>query len=71
MKLLCTFRPQAWMHDYAIDVDPESDTQWTMEVPRAPKPSSYESDELREAPNAPAWVRDWSGPFEVEYEVLP
>lgn len=71
MKLLCTFRPQAWQGDYAIDVDAEGPTQWVVDVPTPPKPYSHDSDHLRLEPGAPEWARDWSGPFEVEYEVQP
>ena len=27
---------------------------------------TYESDEFREHPNAPEWVREWAGPFYFE-----
>ena len=74
-----TFHPQAWVNDYAIDVDPQGDTSWDLtpayveqlqrsmthpeEVLEA---NTYESDELRQDPAAPKWVRDWCGPFYVE-----
>lgn len=69
------FNPQAWVRDYAISVDPEGDTTWT--VPKAlflelfPTEADFNSnhherDDLRHKGNAPQWVRDWSGPFEVE-----
>ena len=64
----CTFRPQAWVNNYAIGVDPEGPTTWDMDVQTLPKPNSYESDQLRSDSSAPAWVRDWHGPFEVDYE---
>ena len=65
----CTFRPQAWQHDYAVDVDPEGPTTWIMNAPiPLPKPHSYDSDTLRDDPAAPQWCREWSGPFEVEFE---
>lgn len=72
IKIRCTFRPQAWINDYACDVDvPEgTDRTWEMEVEELPPPHSYESDELRWSPNAPDWVVDHSGPFEVEFEVI-
>ena len=68
-RIRCTFRPQAWVRDYATDVDPEGETRWEMEVDSLPPENSYESDALRESPNAPAWAREWLGPFEVDYEV--
>lgn len=66
----CTFRPQAWLlNGYPIDIDPPTDepTTWTMRVPQLPREHSYESDDLRMAAEAPAWVRDWRGPFEVDF----
>lgn len=61
------FHPQAWVNDYAIDVDPEGKTEWNVEiVPDDLEDNSYESDELRFHDNAPQWVKDWSGPFWVE-----
>lgn len=69
------FEPQAWLRDYAISVDPEGDTEF--EIPldcpdlwykdgQLVEDHSYESDELRSHPNAPEWIRNWSGPFDVE-----
>jgi len=76
-----TFHPQAWQSDYAIDVDPEGETSWTVSPAflaelqaklknpaRLLEDSTDESDYLREDPAAPAWVRDWHGPFWVEVE---
>ena len=31
MKATATFTPQAWVRDYAIDVDPEGPTEWVTE----------------------------------------
>jgi len=72
IKIRCTFRPQAWINDYACDVDVPEDanTTWEMEVEELPPPHSYESDELRHCDDAPDWVADWSGPFEVDFEVI-
>jgi hypothetical protein len=66
MKL--RFHPQAWQNDYAIDVDAEGLTDWSMPVPPdgAPEDDTYESDEFARAPEAPEWVREWSGPHWVE-----
>jgi hypothetical protein len=61
-----TFHPQAWINDYAIDVDAEGETTWMVDDSAlALTADSYESDELRFADNAPQWVKDWSGPFYV------
>lgn len=75
MKVTATFHPQAWQNDYAIPVDPEGPTTFdvTPEIEallRAgksfPQNDSWESDELRNALAAPAWIREWSGPFYIE-----
>lgn len=64
------FHPQAWVNDYAMEVDPEGETDWEIDIREVcwpiPEDDSYESDELRLADAAPEWVRDWSGPFWVE-----
>ncbi len=67
-KIRCTFVPQAWVNNNAIRVDTEGETSWVMEVAALPKRNSYASDELRHADTAPEWVREWHGPFEVEYD---
>ncbi len=69
------FTPLAWIRDYAVTVDDEGPATW--EVPRAlllerfPLEKDWlEQDEERDAMrfegNAPAWIRDWTGPFEVD-----
>ena len=66
--LRCRFIPQAWIGETAIEVDCEGPDQWICTVDKLPAPWDYESDNLRFEPSAPQWCRDWSGPFEVEYE---
>lgn len=67
-----TFRPQAWINDYAVDVDARGKT--TFEVPvealRGVKPHSCASDNLREHENCPEWAKKWDGPFECEWDTL-
>lgn len=72
MKLVCTFIPQAWVNDNAVRVDtlPGREYHWEVEVETLPEWHSHESDQLRLAPTAPGWVRDWDGPFEVEFEIV-
>ena len=70
MRIRCTFRPQAWVNDNAIDVDPEGPTNWDMNVETLPDPNSHESDELRNDPAAPVWAQNWHGPFEVDFELV-
>ncbi|MBO9375531.1 hypothetical protein GG804_02015 [Sphingomonas histidinilytica] len=69
------FNPQAWIDDYAVSVDAEHPDTWTVPLSllleRFPTGESWhERDEDRDAMrlegNAPRWVRDWTGPFEVE-----
>lgn len=71
-----TFWPQAWVNDYAIDVDPQGDQTWEASAgylsamrelgDQAFESSTYESDEWRNDPAAPEWVREWQGPYWVE-----
>jgi len=73
MKATATFTPQAWVRDYAIDVDPEGPTEWvtefeglTHEQAEAILETGHDNfDLLKEDPAAPMWVREWSGPFEI------
>jgi hypothetical protein len=69
-RLRCVFVPQAWVRDNAIGVDPEGPTVWEADYGAIPaERHSYESDALREHHDAPAWIRDWAGPFEVDFLV--
>lgn len=65
-----TFVPQAWVNNYAVEVDPQGPVSW--EVPAAKvqgiEPDSYESDALRECDSAPEWVKEWSGPFYITWK---
>lgn len=79
MQFQAVFHPQAWQNDYAIDVDPEGAVEFdvTPEVlailaagGSIPEDNDYESDELRHAATAPAWIQDWSGPFYIEVRDL-
>ena len=64
------FRPQAWIDDDAVDVDAEGATEF--EVPAKAiegiKPRTCNADRLRDHKNAPKWVKEWHGPFEVEWD---
>lgn len=68
------FLPQAWQCDYAIEVDAEGPTTFdiTEEMKGLSKEQidlhvrdSGENDDFRNSPNAPQWIKDWSGPFEI------
>lgn len=73
MRIKCKFRPQAWIDDYAYNIDlsdfPDPNW-WEMDVTVLPRANSYESDALRERPEAPEWVRTYRGPFEVDFEEI-
>jgi hypothetical protein len=65
--LTLRFQPQAWVNDYAIDVDAEGPTEFVVEFEgeTIPADDSYESDDLRFLPGAPKWIREWQGPFYI------
>jgi hypothetical protein len=67
------FQPQAWVNDYAIDVDLEGPEEWEISAEYAADlPTSDDHhddlDWLKGDPAAPAWVRNHSGPFEIWVE---
>jgi hypothetical protein len=73
-RIVARFQPQAWINDYAMDVDPEGPDEWdvtdeilamTPTQIAALRDDQYETDDLRFSKNAPAWVQEWSGPFYV------
>ncbi len=66
------FRPQVWLNDYALDVDPAGPTTWQVPAARLAgiRMGTYESDLLRFDPQVPDWIKDWTGPFEVEWDEL-
>jgi hypothetical protein len=74
-RIIAIFHPQAWINDYAYAVDPEGDTRFDVtdtvielgkELALEIEDDRQESDNLRFSPNAPEWIRNWSGPFYVE-----
>lgn len=76
-----TFHPQAWVNDTAVGVDPEGPVTFQVRLSEiqaymerkdiaALKDDSDETDGLRtEFSAAPAWIRDWSGPFYITTDV--
>lgn len=77
VKAMALFRPQAWVDDWAVDADPDGPQIYdispelvAMGVDAAMqiKDLTNESDEFKDAKNAPDWVKEWSGPFEVDVE---
>lgn len=72
------FVPQAWIKNYATEADPEGATTFEVPVHAAQDADGswlpdhdYASDVLREHDSAPEWIRNWSGPFDVEIEHRP
>ena len=70
-----TFVPEAWVNDYAVVVDPEGRCEWPVLRKLFLEKFSTENewnerhqdrDDMRFEGAAPAWVRSWAGPFEVE-----
>lgn len=79
MTYRAVFVPQAWVNDYAIDVDPEGDTDWTVSAEYADDAACIvgdvedesvldDDDVLKSDPAAPEWVREWVGPFSIYVE---
>jgi hypothetical protein len=83
MRYIATFIPQmvnSWLGGDIYPADPKGETEWDVtEYVRANySPGDIEemvnsgrdemTDSLREDPNAPEWVREWDGPFEVDLE---
>lgn len=63
------FTPQAWLNDHAISVDREGDTSFIIPaMPEGMDPDGYEFDRLQQHLNCPTWIREWSGPFEMDPE---
>ncbi len=67
-RIIARFQPQAWMRGYAVNVDPEGETTWDVtdaiaamgrEAALALQDDQYETDDLRDLPAAPAWVREY------------
>jgi hypothetical protein len=69
-QLKCTFLAQEWIGDTAYPILRENPPSWFVTVESLPEPFSCESDNLRFLGDSPQWVRDWSGPFEVDFQQL-
>lgn len=82
MRYIAQFTPQAWINDYATDVDPEGQTKWdatahllenvnegdVIEAIQSEGCWLDEDDVLKGDENAPEWVKEWSGPFTITVE---
>jgi hypothetical protein len=76
--VLIRFIAQAWINDYAVTADPQGPTTFRAPVADAQdgagrwlESHSDQSDVLHTNRNAPQWVQDWTGPFEIEIEHAP
>lgn len=77
-RILARFSPQAWINDYAVEVDPQGETEWDATVAFGALSLSYRErvladgldidDALKGDPAAPEWVRHWQGPFSIYVE---
>ncbi|MGK3995003.1 hypothetical protein [Sorangium sp. So ce1024] len=76
-KVIARFQPQAWINNYAVDVDPEGAVEFdvTADIERmgrdealALKDNSDDSDMLAKSASAPEWIRSWTGPFYVNVQ---
>jgi hypothetical protein len=81
VSYVATFTPQAWIKDYAVQVDPEGPTTWDCtkfvgELDPFTQDGINESigeeghwldsfDLLKGDEAAPQWVKDWQGPFTI------
>ena len=64
-----SFNAQVWVNDTAFSVDPQGDTDWDIH-PYELRADQQDQDYLRHSVNAPQWVRDYDGPFEVELMII-
>ncbi|MCR5942623.1 hypothetical protein FG152_17590 [Ochrobactrum sp. XJ1] len=76
-RVTLTFVPQIWHGDQAIEVDVSEPTEWTVSLSllleRFPTDADWDAkaeirDDLRDEGDAPQWIRDWLGPFEVRLD---
>lgn len=80
-EINANFTPQAWINDYATEVDCEDDRDYNVildviagaiqhnaETIEEHLDGLGDNDEFQTAEEAPDWVRDWSGPFDIEID---
>lgn len=76
------FIPQAWINERATEVDAPGETEWDVTAyflsdnytdaereDMLENGFDYTTDTLREDSNAPAWMLEWDGPFEVDVTI--
>lgn len=76
-KYTATFSPEAWIDNRAVPIDPEGPTTWDCSAFVAANRAYFDrlekdidhtldaDDMLMGDPDAPQWVREWSGPFTI------
>lgn len=73
-RITATFIPQMWIRDYAVPVEPLGEQKfdvtdalkgWPTDLLLDLQDDSYETDDLRDLPTAPEWIREWGGPFAI------
>ena len=80
-EIVVEFEPQATINDRIVEVDPQGETTFTVDVAEALKLTgctrleevesrTYSSDGLKDASTAPLWVRQWSGPFDCDVSLV-
>jgi hypothetical protein len=76
-KVIARFQPQAWINNYAVDVDPEGNVEFdvTSDIERMGRDEAMKltdnsdaSDILRMSSGAPAWIRSWAGTGYMEVQ---
>lgn len=69
MIITLKFYPQKWVNDYAYPCEPLGVGTWQVDSSLIDfdfEEDHYKRDCLRFEGDAPQWIRDWSGPFEVD-----
>lgn len=77
-RFIARFVPQAWQRDYAVECDAEGPrffdvTAEVLGMDETERDDLGEggnklADRFRDLPQAPQWIREWRGPFEVYVE---
>lgn len=73
-RVTARFHPEAWIRNQAVGVDPEGEDEWDVThivvadeaAAVAIEDGRDSSDDLRDDPSAPEWIRKWAGPFRIE-----
>lgn len=79
LRATASFTPQVWINDYACEADAEGEKDYDVTIEliasalraNVETPEEYldglgDNDEFQTADESPDWIRDWSGPFEID-----